>query len=74
MTGHILGPRVMDNDIRIPAMTSSTETLPQSWQRLLALSGVAFGLLLLFGWFLRGIRRTTPRPTRPGRSGPLTTA
>jgi len=35
-------------------MTSSPDTLTQSWQRLLALSGVAFGLLLLFGWFLSG--------------------
>jgi len=35
-------------------MTSSPDTLPQSWQRLLALSGVAFALLLLFGWFLSG--------------------
>jgi len=35
-------------------ISSSPDTLPQSWQRLLALSGVAFGLLLLFGWFLSG--------------------
>jgi hypothetical protein len=35
-------------------LTSSPDTLPQSWQRLLALSGVAFGLLLLLGWFLSG--------------------
>lgn len=35
-------------------MTSSPDTLPQAWQRLLALSGVAFALLLLFGWFLSG--------------------
>ncbi len=35
-------------------MTSSPDTLPSSWQRLLALSGVAFALLLLFGWFLSG--------------------
>jgi hypothetical protein len=35
-------------------VTSSPDTLPQAWQRLLALSGVAFALLLLFGWFLSG--------------------
>ncbi len=35
-------------------ISSSPDALPQSWQRLLALSGVAFGLLLLFGWFLSG--------------------
>ncbi len=29
-------------------------TTPRSLERLLALSGVAFGLLLLFGWFLSG--------------------
>ena len=34
-------------------MTSSPDPLP-SGQRLMALSGVAFGLLLLFGWFLSG--------------------
>ena len=36
------------------SLTSSPDTLPPSWQRLLALSGVAFALLLLFGWFLSG--------------------
>jgi hypothetical protein len=35
-------------------VTASPDTLPQAWQRLLALSGVAFALLLLFGWFLSG--------------------
>lgn len=35
-------------------MTSSPKTLPSSWQRFLALSGVAFAVLLLFGWFLSG--------------------
>jgi len=35
-------------------MHSSTDTLPPSWQRLLALSGVAFAVLLVFGWFLSG--------------------
>ena len=34
--------------------TSSADTVPPSWERVLALSGVAFGLLLLFGWFLSG--------------------
>ena len=32
----------------------STDTLPPSWERLLALSGVAFAVLLVFGWFLSG--------------------
>lgn len=36
------------------SMTSSPNTVPSAWQRLLALSGVAFALLLLFGWFLSG--------------------
>jgi uncharacterized membrane protein YozB (DUF420 family) len=31
-----------------------TSGVARSWQRLTALSGVAFGLLLLFGWFLSG--------------------
>ena len=35
-------------------MTSSPDALPPSWQRLLALSGVAFAVLLFFGWFLSG--------------------
>jgi len=33
---------------------SSPDTLPPLWQRLLALSGVAFAVLLVFGWFLSG--------------------
>jgi len=33
---------------------SSLNTRPPSWQRFPALSGVAFGVLLLFGWFLSG--------------------
>jgi hypothetical protein len=33
---------------------SSTDRLPPSWQRLLALSGVAFALLFLIGWFASG--------------------
>jgi uncharacterized membrane protein len=32
----------------------SPAALPPSWQRLLALSGVAFAVLLVFGWFLSG--------------------
>ena len=35
-------------------MTSSPDSHPPSWQRLPALTGVAFALLLLFGWFLSG--------------------
>lgn len=37
-----------------PGPMSSSDTLPPSWHRLLALSGVAFAVLLLFGWFLSG--------------------
>ena len=39
-----------------PRSTSApaTDALPTSWQRLLALSGVAFAVLLLLGWFLSG--------------------
>jgi hypothetical protein len=32
----------------------SSPTLSPLWQRLLALSGVAFAVLLAFGWFLSG--------------------
>ena len=32
----------------------STDTLPRRWQQLLALSGVAYAVLLLLGWFLSG--------------------
>jgi len=39
---------------RDTAVTSSPNTLRSSWRRLPALSGVAFALLLLFGWFLSG--------------------
>ena len=38
---------------RPPANSSLDPSLP-SWQRLLALSGVAFAVLLVFGWFLSG--------------------
>jgi hypothetical protein len=30
------------------------DTLPRSWQRVLALSGVAFAILFLVGWFASG--------------------
>ena len=33
---------------------ASTEGLPGSWQRLLALSGVAFAVLFVLGWFASG--------------------
>ncbi len=33
---------------------SSTDRLPPSWQRLLALSGVAFAVLFVVGWFASG--------------------
>ena len=32
----------------------SPEPLPSTWQRLLALSGVAFAVLFLIGWFASG--------------------
>jgi hypothetical protein len=35
-------------------LSTRTATLPTSWQRLLALSGVAFAVLLILGWFLSG--------------------
>jgi hypothetical protein len=35
-------------------VTQSPDTLPQSWQRVLALSGVAFAILFLVGWFASG--------------------
>jgi hypothetical protein len=37
-----------------PSPHASTDTLPPSWQRLLALSGAVFAVLLVFGWFLSG--------------------
>jgi hypothetical protein len=33
---------------------SSADGLPPSWQRLLALSGVAFAVLFVVGWFASG--------------------
>ena len=35
-------------------MNSSTDTLPPSWQQLLALSGVVFAVLFVVGWFASG--------------------
>jgi hypothetical protein len=35
-------------------LTREPDPLPTRWQRLLALSGVAFGVLFVFGWFLSG--------------------
>jgi hypothetical protein len=32
----------------------STDGLPRSWQRLLALSGVGFAVLFVIGWFASG--------------------
>src|SRR5215210_4620119 len=37
-----------------PPANPSHDPVPTSWQRLLALSGVAFAVLLVFGWFLSG--------------------
>ena len=41
MTGHV-------------SAEQSANSLPLSWQRLLALSGVAFAVLFLVGWFASG--------------------
>ena len=35
-------------------MSSRRDALPTSWQRLLALSGVAFAVLFVLAWFLSG--------------------
>ena len=35
-------------------MSTRTDTLPTSWQRLLALSGVAFAVLFVVAWFISG--------------------
>jgi hypothetical protein len=35
-------------------LSSPRDALPTSWQRLLALSGVAFAVLFVFAWFLSG--------------------
>ena len=35
-------------------MNSSSDALPRSWQRLLALSGIVFAVLFLAGWFASG--------------------
>ena len=35
-------------------VSRSADALPTSWQRLLALSGVAFAVLFVLGWFLSG--------------------
>ena len=37
-----------------PTSEGSAEALPRSWQRLLALSGIAFAVLLVVGFFLSG--------------------
>jgi succinate dehydrogenase/fumarate reductase cytochrome b subunit len=37
-----------------PASDGSADALPTSWQRLLALSGIAFAVLLVVGFFLSG--------------------
>jgi hypothetical protein len=36
------------------SMNSPTDTLPLSWQRLLALSGFVFAALFVVGWFASG--------------------
>ena len=45
----------------IPGPTS--DVLPTSWQRLLALSGILFALLFVVGWFTTG--GVTPHYTEP---------
>ena len=42
----------MTSDSEPPRPSSSTDAVPGRMVRLLALSGVAFGILLLLGWFL----------------------
>jgi hypothetical protein len=44
---------------------SAAHTLPTSWQRLLALSGVVFAALFLVGWFTTG--GLTPHYTEPNQ-------
>lgn len=36
------------------SLDHSTDALPPSWQRLLALSGVLFAVLFVIGWFASG--------------------
>ena len=53
----------------------SAETLPTSWQRLLALSGVAFAVLFVSpGSSAAATHRTTRRRIRTGRPGRMTTS
>jgi hypothetical protein len=42
---------------------AAADALPGSWQRLLALSGVAFALLFVVGWFTTG--GVTPHYSAP---------
>ena len=44
---------------------AAADTLPPRWQRLLALSGAAFGLLFLVGWFTNG--GLTPHYNEPNQ-------
>ena len=44
----------MSTDSAPTPVDRSTNSLPVSWQRLLALSGVAFAVLFLVGWFASG--------------------
>jgi hypothetical protein len=46
-----------------PIPEATSETLPTSWQRLLALSGILFALLFVVGWFTTG--GVTPHYTEP---------
>lgn len=46
-----------------PISGRPADPLPTSWQRLLALSGIAFAVLFLFAWFLNSA--VTPHYTAP---------
>ena len=69
---HPFGARTMTSSSEPgarPPANSSPDPLPPSWQRLLALSGVAFAVLLVFGWFLERWRRAGLHRDRPGLDG-----
>ncbi|HLM21926.1 MAG TPA: hypothetical protein VK390_10430, partial [Propionibacteriaceae bacterium] len=45
-----------DTDMTTPRRNSnpSADALPTSWERVLALSGIAFAVLFVVGWFISG--------------------
>ena len=46
-----------------PIPDATSDALPRSWQRLLALSGILFALLFVVGWFTTG--GVTPHYSAP---------